>query len=61
MQRGVHRSHSVPDLLKEGIVRQTDSLGGVIRVIPATPRVPEHKLSTSDATVAVDIGNSSWK
>lgn len=57
--KGVHRSLSVPDLHKDGSVGQTDYLGGVIRVIPATPRVTEHKLSTLDATVAVDIGNSS--
>ncbi|CAI0423830.1 unnamed protein product [Linum tenue] len=39
-QLPMHRSRSVPVLNKEVSLRQLDSLGGVIRVIPATPRSP---------------------
>lgn len=54
----IHRSRSVPVLNKDGSVRQIDYLGGVIRVIPATPRVTEHNVPTLDATVKVDIDGS---
>lgn len=54
----IHRSRSVPVLNKDGSVRQIDNLGGVIRVIPATPRVTEHNVPTLDATVKVDIDGS---
>ncbi|CAL1378441.1 unnamed protein product [Linum trigynum] len=39
-QLPMHRSRSVPVLNKDVSLRQLDSLGGVIRVIPATPRSP---------------------
>ncbi|XP_044486847.1 uncharacterized protein LOC123211923 isoform X2 [Mangifera indica] len=37
----IHRSRSVPVLNKDGSIRQLDSLGGVFRVIPATPHIAE--------------------
>lgn len=37
-QRPMHRSNSVPVLIKEGSVMQLESLGGVFRIIPATPK-----------------------
>ncbi|KAA8516540.1 hypothetical protein F0562_016954 [Nyssa sinensis] len=40
-QLPIHRSRSVPVLNKDGSIRQMDSLGGVFRVIPSTPRVAE--------------------
>ncbi|KAE8697833.1 Binding protein, putative isoform 2 [Hibiscus syriacus] len=33
----IHRSHSVPVLIKDGSITQLDSLGTVFRVIPTTP------------------------
>lgn len=39
----IHRSRSVPVLNKDGNVRQMDSLGGILRVIPSTPRVVVEK------------------
>ncbi|KAI5665306.1 hypothetical protein M9H77_24629 [Catharanthus roseus] len=53
----IHRSRSVPALNKDGCVRQADYLGGVIRVLPATPRITECNPST-DATAAVDLDGS---
>lgn len=52
-QYSIHRSRSVPVLNKDGSVRQTDYANGVIRVIPATPRVAEHNPPTSCATFVV--------
>ncbi|XP_021770598.1 uncharacterized protein LOC110734758 isoform X2 [Chenopodium quinoa] len=37
VQLPIHRSHSVPALIKDGSVRQVDSFGGVFRVVPTTP------------------------
>nr|XP_043631315.1 uncharacterized protein LOC122602783 isoform X2 [Erigeron canadensis] len=37
IQRPIHRSHSVPDLIKDGSVTQTESLG-VFRIIPTTQK-----------------------
>ncbi|KAL2933156.1 E3 ubiquitin-protein ligase MARCH7 [Bienertia sinuspersici] len=53
LQLPIHRSHSVPDLNKDGSVRQIDSLGGVFRVVPTTPRVKDASLTTSGA-IATD-------
>lgn len=50
------RSLSVPGNKKNGSVRRTDSFGGVIRIIPSTPRVPKVDNCTSDDTSATDIG-----
>ncbi|KAL9429291.1 hypothetical protein AB3S75_031160 [Citrus x aurantiifolia] len=46
----IHRSRSVPLLNKDGSIRQMDSLGGVFRVIPTTPRVAEGSGTTSSNT-----------
>ncbi|KAL2487460.1 RING/U-box superfamily protein [Abeliophyllum distichum] len=40
-QLGIHRSHSVPVLNKDGSIKQMDYLDNVFRVIPTTPRVAE--------------------
>ncbi|XP_058216040.1 uncharacterized protein LOC131327063 isoform X2 [Rhododendron vialii] len=40
-QLSIHRSHSVPVLNKDGSIRQGDSLSGVFRVVPTTPRAAE--------------------
>lgn len=52
----IPRSHSVPELIKDGSIRQMDNLGVVFRVIPGTPRVPEGSLATSNATPTVNAG-----
>ncbi|XP_031383487.1 uncharacterized protein LOC116197470 isoform X2 [Punica granatum] len=36
----IHRSHSVPELIKDGSTRPMDVVGNVFRVVPSTPRVP---------------------
>ncbi|XP_057549379.1 uncharacterized protein LOC130827625 [Amaranthus tricolor] len=51
LQLPIHRAHSVPDLIKEGSVRRFDSLGGMFRVIPTTPRVKDGTLTASIATL----------
>uniref|UniRef100_A0A5B7BCR3 RING-CH-type domain-containing protein n=1 Tax=Davidia involucrata TaxID=16924 RepID=A0A5B7BCR3_DAVIN len=50
----IHRSRSVPVLNKDGSTRQMDSLGGVFRVIPATPRVAEGTVATPNSTPTND-------
>lgn len=50
------RSLSVPGNKKNGSVGRTDSFGGVIRIIPSTPRVAKVDNCTSDDTSATDIG-----
>lgn len=49
-QLPIHRSRSVPLLNKDGAIKQMDSLGGVFRVIPTTPRVAEGSGTTSSHT-----------
>lgn len=49
-QLPIHRSHSVPVLNKDGSV----SLGGVIRVIPSTPRAMERTVSITSCTSPKD-------
>lgn len=53
VKRPIHRSHSVPDFRKDGSIRKLDSLGGLFRVVPSTPRVAEEAVSimtTSNAS-----------
>ncbi|OMO73524.1 Zinc finger, RING-CH-type [Corchorus olitorius] len=51
----IHRSHSVPVLIKDGSIAQLDSLGNVFRVIPTTPRpVKGTVLTTSNSFSKVD-------
>ncbi|KAI8556340.1 hypothetical protein RHMOL_Rhmol05G0245400 [Rhododendron molle] len=45
-QLSIHRSHSVPVLNKDGSIRQGDSLSGVFRVVPTTPRAVEGTTAT---------------
>lgn len=54
-QHLMHRSRSVPVFLnKDGSIRQIDSLGGVFRVIPTTPRMAEATVPRSNLTLLVD-------
>lgn len=52
----IHRSHSVPDLNKDGSLRQLESLGGVFRVVSIAPRVTEGTSAPSNATPPLDAG-----
>ncbi|KAJ4830167.1 hypothetical protein Tsubulata_010299, partial [Turnera subulata] len=58
----IHRSHSVPVLNEEGSIKRLDSVGGVLRIVPATPRMHEgivtatSKGSPSDNTDENDDG-----
>lgn len=59
VKRPIHRSHSVPDFRKDGSIRKLDSLGGLFRVVPSTPRVAEEAVSimtTSNASPRNDTG-----
>ncbi|XP_057984140.1 uncharacterized protein LOC131168600 isoform X1 [Malania oleifera] len=53
-QLPIHRSHSVPVINKDGILTQMDSLGGVYRIIPTTPRMPEETVATSNSNPTAD-------
>ncbi|XVE61723.1 hypothetical protein DITRI_Ditri06bG0062600 [Diplodiscus trichospermus] len=46
----IYRSHSVPVLIEEGSIMQFDSLGGVFRVIPTTPRPVKGTVLTTSNT-----------
>ncbi|KAI3799502.1 hypothetical protein L1987_34801 [Smallanthus sonchifolius] len=46
IQRPIHRSRSVPDMIKDGNMNQIESLGGVFRIIPTTPKVAQGTLPT---------------
>lgn len=52
----IHRSHSVPELNKDGSLRQLESLGGVFRVVSIAPRVTEGPSAPSNATPPLDAG-----
>lgn len=54
----IHRSHSVPVINKDESIRQMDSLGGVFRVVPTTPRVAEVTVATAIASPTVDAGGN---
>lgn len=41
---------------KDESIRQMDSLGGVFRVVPTTPRVAEVTVATAIASPTVDAG-----
>lgn len=53
-QRPIHRSQSVPVICKEGNLSQLDSLGGIFRIIPATPRRPDGIIPASIAAPISD-------
>ncbi|PRQ43526.1 putative aminoacyltransferase, E1 ubiquitin-activating enzyme [Rosa chinensis] len=54
-QLPIHRSHSVPELNKDGSV----SLGSVFRVIPTTPRAMERSVSITSCTSPKDENDGS--
>ncbi|GMP85071.1 hypothetical protein CsSME_00038378 [Camellia sinensis var. sinensis] len=54
-QLPIHRSRSVPSLIKEGSIRQIDPLSSVFRVVPTTPRVAEGMLTTSTTAPTNDV------
>lgn len=56
-QLSIHRSHSVPVLNKDGSIRQGDSLGGVFRVVPTTPRAAEGTPATLTTSPTNNAGN----
>ncbi|XP_021886859.1 uncharacterized protein LOC110806352 [Carica papaya] len=53
-QLPIHRSRSVPVLIKNGIVRQWDSSGGVYHVLPTTPRVSKGTPVTTSNVSPID-------
>ncbi|CAA2953284.1 Ubiquitin-- ligase [Olea europaea subsp. europaea] len=54
-QVGIHRSHSVPVLNKDGSIKQMGHLGDVFHVIPTTPQVAAECTATAPvATQTVD-------
>ncbi|KAK9291240.1 hypothetical protein L1049_009428 [Liquidambar formosana] len=56
----IHRSRSVPEINKDGSIRQMDYMGGIFRVIPTTPRMAEGTVTTSNMSPTADTdGNNS--
>lgn len=56
-QLPIHRSRSVPELIKDGSIRQIDSSSGVIRVVPITPRVADENLAALTIAPTIDAGS----
>lgn len=54
----IHRSHSVPELNKDGSLGKLESLGGVFLVVSIAPRVTEGTGAPSNATPPLDAGES---
>ncbi|CAN4117054.1 unnamed protein product [Withania somnifera] len=50
----IHRSHSVPTLIKDESLKQMDYVGSVYRVVPSTPRMPRHDAASLNATPTFD-------
>ncbi|MFS8014799.1 putative squalene synthase [Helianthus anomalus] len=61
IQPPMHRSYSVPDLMKDGSVNQIESLGGVFRIIPATPKVAQGTLPTSNTNPTTETDGTDHK
>ncbi|KAF8397679.1 hypothetical protein HHK36_016600 [Tetracentron sinense] len=57
-ERLISRSLSVPVNNRERSIRRMDSLGGVFRVIPSTPRVTEGSAAISNTSPTVDAENN---
>ncbi|XP_077243899.1 uncharacterized protein LOC143884292 isoform X2 [Tasmannia lanceolata] len=57
VQHHITRSLSVPVNIKSGSLRRMDSLGGIIRVIPTTPRVPVVDGATPNDAPALETAN----
>ncbi|XP_068655960.1 uncharacterized protein [Aristolochia californica] len=55
VQRHIKRSLSVPVNIKNRSLRRMDSFGGLIRIIPVTPRVPTVDGLADDDAPAADI------
>ncbi|KAK1290079.1 hypothetical protein QJS10_CPB18g02124 [Acorus calamus] len=53
-RRLISRSLSVPVNVKTSGIRRMDSLGGVLRVIPSTPRIIEESCTTSNTAETAD-------
>ncbi|XP_017237768.1 uncharacterized protein LOC108210845 [Daucus carota subsp. sativus] len=54
----IHRSHSVPELNKDGSLRQLESLGGVFRVVSIAPRVTEGTSASPHASPPLEAGET---
>ncbi|MFS7908238.1 hypothetical protein Hanom_Chr01g00080831 [Helianthus anomalus] len=61
IQPPMHRSYSVLDLMKDGSVNQIESLGGVFRIIPATPKVAQGTLTTSNTNPTTETDGTDHK
>ncbi|MFS8012068.1 putative Zinc finger, RING-CH-type, Zinc finger, RING/FYVE/PHD-type [Helianthus anomalus] len=61
IQPPIHRSYSVPDLIKDGSVNQIESLGGVFRIIPATLKVAQGTLPTSNTNPTTETDGTDHK
>ncbi|KAG5553700.1 hypothetical protein RHGRI_011554 [Rhododendron griersonianum] len=57
-QLPIHRSRSVPELIKDGSMRQIDSSSGVIRVVPITPRVADGNLAALTIAPTIDAAGN---
>ncbi|KAI8560232.1 hypothetical protein RHMOL_Rhmol04G0239900 [Rhododendron molle] len=57
-QLPIHRSRSVPELNKDGSIRQIDSSSGVIRVVPITPRVADGNLAALTIAPTIDAAGN---
>ncbi|KAM0017159.1 putative Zinc finger, RING-CH-type, Zinc finger, RING/FYVE/PHD-type [Helianthus debilis subsp. tardiflorus] len=55
------RSYSVDDLMKDGSVNQIESLGGVFRIILATPKVAQGTLPTSNTDPTTETDGTDHK
>lgn len=56
IDRGMHRSNSVPALIKDESVTQIESLGGVFRIIPTTTKVSQGTHLTINVDPTVEPG-----
>ncbi|MFS7983831.1 putative Zinc finger, RING-CH-type, Zinc finger, RING/FYVE/PHD-type [Helianthus anomalus] len=57
----MHRSYSVPDLMKDGSVNQIESLGGVFRIMPATLKIAQGTLPTSNTNPTTETDGTDHK
>ncbi|XP_071734753.1 uncharacterized protein [Rutidosis leptorrhynchoides] len=61
IQRPICRSHSVPDLIKDGSVTQMESFGGVFRIIPTTPKAVRGTHPAQNVIPTIEAGNDHEK
>ncbi|XP_058212845.1 uncharacterized protein LOC131324754 isoform X2 [Rhododendron vialii] len=57
-QLPIHRSQSVPELNKDGSIRQIDSSSGVIRVVPIIPQVADGNLAALTIAPTIDAAGN---